>query len=70
MWQSLEDWDPDTSTSTFAGVRTFVVTGAPILTTADVVEATPATSEQTGFPEVYVAGPIVLQSVSEVPLDF
>jgi hypothetical protein len=55
VWESLEDWDPDTGTATFSGVRTFIVTGAPILTTADVVEATPAVNEQSGMPEVYVA---------------
>ena len=53
--EAVDDYDPDTNKAQRVGVRTFVLTGTPILTTDDIVEAMPAVNESRGMPEVYVA---------------
>jgi preprotein translocase subunit SecY len=53
-FETVEEWDSDSSTSKTTGVRSVMLMGEPILTTADVTDAMPSTSEASGLPEVYV----------------
>jgi preprotein translocase subunit SecY len=53
--QAVEDYDPDSGKSTRTGVRTFVLTGPPVIRTDDVVEAAASVSDTSGMPEPYVA---------------
>jgi preprotein translocase subunit SecY len=53
--EAIEDRDPATDKPHRVGVRTFVLAGAPVLTTDDVVEAVPALNPSRGIPGAYVA---------------
>ena len=53
--EAVDDFDPDTGKSQRTGVRTFLLTGPPVITTDDVVGATPAVNDMSGAPEAYVA---------------
>jgi preprotein translocase subunit SecY len=53
--EAVEEYDEDTNKLRRVGVRTFLLTEAPIITTDDVVDAAASVSEGSGLPEVYVA---------------
>lgn len=54
-WQADEELDDETGTSRVIGARTFILTGEPIITNVDIVDATPSVSQQSGMPDIYVA---------------
>jgi len=54
-WEADEAYDDLTGTSRVIGARTFVLTGDPIVTNVDIVEAMPGINTQSGMPEIYVA---------------
>lgn len=54
-WQADDAYDEQTGTSQVVGARTFVLTGEPIITNVDIIDAAPSVTQQSAIPEIYVA---------------